>query len=89
MPTISQFFGISIRIYRNDHPPAHFHVYYGEHAAAVSIETLDLLFGALPRRVFTMVLEWAMMHRPELRENWLRAKRHESALQIAPLDEEG
>ncbi len=35
-----------------------------------------------------MVLEWAMMHRPELRENWLRAERHEAALPIAPLDEE-
>ena len=29
-----------------------------------------------------------MMHRPELRENWLRAERHEAALPIAPLDEE-
>ena len=88
MPTLSRFFGISIRIYRNDHPPAHFHAYYGGHTAAISIETLDLLAGSLPRRAFTMVLEWAMMHRPELRENWLRAERHEAALPIAPLDEE-
>ena len=88
MPTLSRFFGISILIYRNDHPPAHFHAFYGGHAAAISIETLDLLAGSLPRRAFTMVLEWAMIHRPELRENWLRAERHEAALPIAPLDEE-
>ena len=48
----------------------------------------QVIVQALPRRVFTMVLEWAMMHRPELRENWLRAERHEAALPIAPLDEE-
>ena len=88
MPTLSRFFGISILIYRNDHPPAHFHAYYGGHAAAISIETLDLLAGSLRRRAFTMVLERAMMPRPELREKWPRAEQHEAALPIAPLDEE-
>ena len=47
MPTLSRFFGISVLIYRNDHPPAHFHAYYGGHAAAISIETLDILAGSL------------------------------------------
>jgi hypothetical protein len=29
MPTISQFYGITIRMYFDDHPPPHFHAYYG------------------------------------------------------------
>lgn len=33
MPTISMFYGIIIRMYYapKEHPPPHFHVYYGEH----------------------------------------------------------
>ena len=30
MPTISMFYGILIRMYFNDHAPAHFHVQYAE-----------------------------------------------------------
>ena len=56
--------------------------------AKISIETLDVVAGSLPRRALALVIEWAMMHRPELRENWARAERHEAAVPIAPLDEE-
>jgi len=33
MPTISEFFGILIRMYWDDHPPPHFHALYAEHEA--------------------------------------------------------
>ena len=35
-----------------------------------------------------MVLEWAMMHRPELRENWQRSQAREEPLPIVGLDEQ-
>ena len=88
MPEISRFFGIAIRIYRDDHPPPHFHASYGEFDAKFGIDRLELLEGRLPKRVTSMVLEWAFLHRPDLRDNWERARRHEPALPIAPLDEE-
>ena len=88
MPTISRFFGIAIRMYLDEHPPPHFHVAYGEHEAAIAIETLEILAGRLPRRAQALALEWAMMHRPELRENWGRAERHEAMMPIPGLDEE-
>lgn len=47
MPTISEFFGIVIRMYYQDHAPAHFHAYYGEHNAVVEIETLRVREGTL------------------------------------------
>ena len=50
MPCISQFFGVSIYIYYNDHAPPHFHASYAEHEAVISIDTLAIQFGALPRR---------------------------------------
>ena len=88
MPTISRFFGILIQMYLDDHPPPHFHAIYGEFDAQISIDTLEILRGYLPRRVHVLVIEWAMAHRPELRENWRRAERHDPLLQIVPLDQE-
>ena len=66
MPTISQFFGIVIRMYFDDHGPAHFHAYYNEHSARIDIGTLEIQQGYLPRRVLALVLEWAAEHRTEL-----------------------
>ena len=86
MPTLSTFFGISIRMYYDDHAPSHFHAYYGEHEAKVSIETLEIIAGKLPRRALAMVVEWAMLHRDELRADWERAASHEPMLPILPLE---
>ena len=71
-----------------DHPLPHFHATYGDHRASISIETLELLAGRLPRRAQALALEWAMIHRPELRENWKRCERREQLEPIAGLDEE-
>jgi hypothetical protein len=44
LPTISRFYGITIRMFYNDHPPPHFHVEYGEFKAEMAIETLQRIF---------------------------------------------
>jgi len=69
MPIISRFFGIVISMYYNDHHPAHFHIAYAEHKAQMAIETLAIIEGELPRRAFNLALEWAALHRDELRAN--------------------
>ena len=86
MPEVSRFFGIAIRLYYNDHEPAHFHAVYGEHEALVEVETLMVLRGELPRRALALVLEWAAIHREELRTNWERTRAGTSPAPIAPLD---
>jgi hypothetical protein len=88
LPTVSRFFGITIRVYSRENPPPHFHAIYGGVEATISIDTLAVLGGALPRRVLALVIEWAMMHRPELRENWELAQAHRAVRPISPLDEE-
>ncbi len=85
MPEVSRFFGIIIRLYWNDHEPPHFHAIYGEHEALVEIETLAIYRGHLPRRALALVLEWAVLHREELREDWRRARAMEPILPIEPL----
>jgi hypothetical protein len=86
MPRISQFFGISIYMYYNDHMPPHFHAEYGEHEGLYTIDTLELLRGGLPRRAHTLVVEWAIAHRGELRANWERAREAVGLQPIDPLD---
>lgn len=86
MPRISEFFGIIIAMYYNDHAPAHFHARYGEHEALIAIDTLDILRGGLPRRALAMVLEWAAVHRDELRADWERARQGVALNAIPPLE---
>lgn len=85
MPRISQFFGIIIAMYYNDHAPPHFHARYGEYEALLSIESLSVIEGAVPGRALAMVLEWASLHRSELRANWERARRGLPLEAIEPL----
>ncbi len=85
MPEISRFFGIVIRMYHNDHSPAHFHAIYGEHEASITIATLELESGSLPRRVRSLVLEWAAEHRNELYVDWELARCGRPLAPIEPL----
>ena len=57
MPTISQFYGIIIRMFFEEHAPPHFHAQYGEHKAAINILTLEIIEGQLPRRASNLVLD--------------------------------
>ena len=86
MPQISQFFGIVIYMYFNEHFPSHFHAEYGEAEAVYRIDTLDVIRGKLPRRAHALVVEWATLHRAELRVDWDRARQAVPLLEIEPLD---
>lgn len=85
MPRVSTFFGIVIYMYYNDHLPPHFHAEYGEHEAIYEIDTLDVTRGDLPRRAHALVLEWATLHRNELRDDWERARKEKPLVEIEGL----
>jgi Domain of unknown function (DUF4160) len=86
MPELSRFFGIIIRMFYSDHEPAHFHSIYGEYEALIEIDTLAVFRGSLSRRALALVLEWAALHRNELRDDWRRARAGEMLKEIEPLD---
>jgi hypothetical protein len=86
MPEISRFFGIVIAMYHDEHPPAHFHVRYGSDRGLIEIENLNLNRGKLSPRVRGLVLEWALQHRAELRDNWKRAQAGSPLVRIQPLE---
>ncbi len=53
MPEISRFYGIIIYMYISKHNPPHFHVYYNEYKAEITIED-GMITGTLPRRALRM-----------------------------------
>jgi hypothetical protein len=85
MPEISRFLGISIRMYRDAHPPPHFHAIYNEFAAQISIRCPAVLQGKLPPRVLGCVIEWASLHEDELMRCWEAASTDQPIGKIAPL----
>jgi hypothetical protein len=86
VPEISRFFGIVIGMFYSDHPPAHFHVRYGDQRAIVGIDTLSVLEGSLSPRALGLVTEWAALHQRELKADWDRARRQQPLLPIPPLE---
>ena len=86
LPEICRFYGIVIKTHFADHAPSHFHAVYGDHEALLSIETLEMFRGDLPRRAAALVLEWAALHRDELRAGWTLAQAGKPLLPIPPLE---
>ena len=70
----------------NDHDPPHFHAAYGDDEALIAVETVELIRGMLPRRAMILVLDWALIHRDELRELWQRARQGYPLTPIHPLE---
>jgi len=86
VPRISEFFGVLISMYYNDHSPPHFHAKYAGQEAVYRIDTLEILWGELPRRPNSFVLEWASIHRTELMEDWEKARQGLPLKNIEPLE---
>jgi Domain of unknown function (DUF4160) len=85
MPEISRFLGISIRMYRDEHLPPHFHAIYNEFAAQISIRNISIIQGKLPPRVLGYVIEWASLHEDELAQCWEAARTDKPIGKIEPL----
>jgi len=86
LPVVSEFSGIVIRMYYQDHEPLHFHAEHdGEHG------TFDggghLLAGRIGSRTAReLIREWALARTSPLRENWKRARLGQPLMKIDPLE---
>ena len=85
MPRISEFYGIVVSMFFDDHPPPHFHARYGEYLAKISIADGDVIAGDLPIRALRLMQEWVGQHKAELLANWNKAERREPLDRIDPL----
>lgn len=75
MPLVSEFFGIKIYMYWDEHLPPHFHVEYGELKAMVSIKEASIIRGALPAKQAKLALAWCEIHKDELMKTGRRPKK--------------
>lgn len=85
MPVVSEFYGIKILMYWNDHMPAHFHAEYGDHKIIVDIVNGAVIKGIFPSKQLRLVLAWCEIHKDELTRNWKAAKEHQDIQKINPL----
>jgi len=86
MPVVAYFFGIYVRMYFDDHAPAHIHVEYQGFEAFVEIESGRIIEGDLPSKAKRLVREWCLEHHRELLENWERAQALEPLSRISGAD---
>jgi hypothetical protein len=85
VPIISEFFGIKVLMYWNDHLPPHFHAEYGGNRIIVDILNGVVIKGIFPFKQLKMILAWCEIHREELMQNWERGKEHLEFQKIDPL----
>lgn len=85
MPIVSQFLGIIITMYWNEHQPAHFHAKYGEYKIIICIES-GVIEGKFPPRALKIVMEWYELHKAELLEDWDLCVKREMPKPIEPLE---
>jgi hypothetical protein len=85
MPRISEFYGIVIWMFHDDHDPAHFHAEYGEYMVRIRIDTLEPVDRGFPQRALRLVREWGSLHRQELMANWQKARALQPLDKIEPL----
>lgn len=72
-------------MFTNDHNPPHFHAFYGEYEALIDINGMAAFAGKLPPRVLGLVIEWTILHQPELLHDWFLSQEHQPLDKIDPL----
>ncbi|MCB1155853.1 MAG: DUF4160 domain-containing protein [Leptospiraceae bacterium] len=85
MPLISEFYGIKIYMYWDDHSPPHFHAEYGDFQALIDILQSVVIKGMIPNKQLKLILAWSELRKDELMENWESARVHGEIKKIDPL----
>lgn len=67
-----------------DHAPPHFHVWYGDFKAIVTIND-GIVKGEMPGRALKLVFEWMEVHKDELLKDWELAQSGKNLNRIEPL----
>lgn len=86
MPLLSEFAGIKIYIYWNDHMPPHFHAEYNDAKILVDINSAAVLKGVFPANKLKLILAWTELHRDDLIDRWNKARDNQMPEKIKPLE---
>jgi hypothetical protein len=86
MPIISAFFGIIVRMYYDDHNPAHIHVEYQGNKVLLDFRGNILKGDLQSRTALRLVRDWIDLRYDELIEDWELARKGEEMKKIPPLE---
>lgn len=87
MPTISMFYGIIVRMYRElggKHNTPHIHVIYSGDEAIFDFDG-NMIEGYIPRKQQQLTIAWTLIHQEELEANWQLLQNGEEFFKIEPL----
>jgi hypothetical protein len=85
LPRISEFFGIVVFMYHNEHGVPHLHARHSGRWVALSIETREVLARGLAPASQALLVRWTELHKVELLENWRLARTGQPLRGIEPL----
>lgn len=85
MPIVSEFFGIRIRMFYQDHSPPHFHAEHQGQTAAFDLRGQIIAGSIGSRNAARLIQNWASVHRFELEINWARLQAGRPLEKIKPL----
>ena len=88
MATLSMFFGIIVKMYKERdgwHHRPHIHAQHADKAASFDIETSDILAGELDKDDVDKIRGWMSIHREELLANWKLLGEEGTYFKIEPL----
>lgn len=86
MPIISEFYGIAIMMFFQEHNPPHFHARYQGKLAVFDIRTGKMIGGKFSPRAKRLVRDWMRLHKKELLDNWELALNDCKLRKIKPLE---
>jgi len=84
MPQISTFYGLIVLMNFKDHAPPHFHLWYGDYKATITIRD-GIVTGEMPQRALKLAFEWLAVHKDDLLQSWEKAQKGEPLHKIEPL----
>jgi hypothetical protein len=87
MPTLALFYGIIVRMYRENsakHKKPHLHAEYSGAEVVVGLDG-KTLEGKIPKTKMKLLEAWIEIHREELLANWSLLAKGEQCFKIEPL----
>lgn len=87
MPVLSSFFGIIVRMYKENggkHKMPHIHAQYSGDEVVVTLDG-EILEGEIPKSKMKLLDAWMEIHREDLEANWSLLSNGEQFFRIDPL----
>ncbi len=87
MPVLSTFFGIIVRMYKENggkHKMPHIHAEYSGDEVVVTLDG-EILEGEIPKAKMKLLDAWMEIHREDLEANWTLLSSGEQFFRIDPL----